>query len=441
MRNHNIILLFTSLLLYCSCDSKQVLIINKPFYNNDLQEEVANEVISLWLQINCQEKTKYINTPTVVSLESIVIPTVKSNQQCYPIAYVVKLDNNGSALVKIQNGQPIVIAITDTGCFDSNKFFNSDCLFENKEEKILYNLLEECLFFNVCNNSSDKEEIIRNNGESNSVWYTDTIVHPIVHTKWDQAYPFNMCMPYVPSTAIGFGPLSGYRGRHAVGCVITAAMQIMVASEHPYSINANGQSYDLYPFKEVSDYNNYELFICNTYDTLVPQYLQTKTQQLAYLLRYSNDFIGASYNPSGSTGASVLSVMNYMAYLDQQRYGNFDFHTKPQGNLSGTPEVYPMINQGKPLIIEGFQYFPNYTIGHAWIIDGYLKQHLWDYDNELHTRKFVHFNWGWHGKYDGYYRNTAINQRYIRDSVYDTNNALTTYVNLNFNVNTRYWTY
>ncbi len=86
--------------------------------------------------------------------------------------------------------------------------------------------------------------------------------------------------------------------------------------------------------------------------------------------------------------------------------------------------------------------------GHAWVVDGYLTRKRevtytlrLGYTGPICTTKkkenkaFLHFNWGYQGKCDGYY---AVNifdmtQRDSRDEVIDTNPSAG--ITFNFNTN------
>ena len=86
--------------------------------------------------------------------------------------------------------------------------------------------------------------------------------------------------------------------------------------------------------------------------------------------------------------------------------------------------------------------------GHAWVVDGYLtrkrritfvarKGYTSPYETMYGTeyKAFLHFNWGYQGKCDGYY---AVNifdmtQRDSRDEVIDTNPSAG--ITFNFNTN------
>lgn len=384
----------------------------------------------------------YHRQPKILSISQIGKPSVKSSEYDNLPSYLVNFTNDdGFAIVAITGNGPCVLAFTESGNLDGSKLFNSAEHFDCEEEQFYYSFLENLLATSQLEQAICKQPPITKAQEEVNVWYTDSIVYPLVHIKWGQEYPFNMSMPTVPSTLNGFGPTSPYRCRHAVGCVIIAAMQIAVATEHPYSFTVNNQSIDSYLFSDISFYGNYSQYDFDNYDSSVSDYMKAKTENLADLLYQFGVMIGATPQSNGMTSAYSINAMNYLDYLDHTRYGSMDLVDCPNGIYAYRPAIFAALDEGKPLIVDGWdQIFPNYYVGHTWVIDGYMAQHKTGNDNDIYVRKLVHFNWGWHGKYDGYYHNSAVGDRDYVDSSFDPDPTPASSI-YTFNFNTQCYTY
>ena len=421
------------------------------------REELAKEaVIALWESINISSlgtKTT-MSRPVISSIESIDYPVSKSASLSEAQAYLLNFRNNeGFSVVQFKEGFPVVLALTEKGFFDKDKLFIQSATFESEAEAVVYGMVEDALSETSLPETKGgwRPGYHANtypSSEEYGVWYTDTIVHPIVHVKWGQEYPFNMNMPETPSSIPGFGPTSSYRGRYAVGCVIVAAMQIMTATEHPYSITVGGNTYNLYMFSDVSFYGNCSQFAYNVYDDSVSTYLKSKTSQLAYLMYYFGQQIGATYLSNGETSAYYHLAMNYLADLDPQMYGGYDVQYVGSGSFNYLTAIDQMLNNGKPLMVSGARERVKYvsgvevkdTVGHAWVADGYLYRHKNIDDDISYTQHLVHFNWGYRGVYDGYYYDANISHRQLTDTSYDTNSG--TYLpSRNYCLYTKYYPY
>lgn len=431
------IVLFLSLTIVIACQKSPTTTYNSDSYDATffaVSSDILSAIDDFWADINPPTKSTQTR-PDIASIVPISTPLVKSNQPEFSPSYLINFTNNsGFSIVAIEDsGSPSVLALTESGTIDGDKLFNKEAEYNFDEERILYCYIEDMLaaFHSTQNKVNHPTKAL-----GSSTWYTDTIAYPIVHVKWGQAYPFNMSMPTVPDTLTSFGPSSPYRGRYAVGCTIIAAMQIAIATEHPYGFMVNNQPIDSYLFSDISFYGNYSLYDYNTYDSSVSDYMKAKTELLSNLLHAFGVSIGADYKPNGATGAWPLDAMNYLDYLDHARYGAIDYLPCPMGGFSTYP-IITMLNAGKPIMVSGYRAVtPTTTSGHTWIIDGYMKQHRIGLDDDIYTRHIVHFNWGWHGLYDGYYYNSSISNRVCTDVSYDPNTTPVPSSSYNYNLDT-----
>lgn len=189
---------------------------------------------------------------------------------------------------------------------------------------------------------------------------------PLIQTKWNQGYPFNSADPY---------------GRN-LGCVTIAIAQIMKYYMFPYE----------YDWSQMPN---------NTSSTELSSFLFGLRRDL------NIDDDGGGY------------IANGLNYLSAKGYGyNFVSHRIQ-------PTIASILRQ-EPVIMRGTDEQRD-SIGHAWICDGYRKvcptteyrlYLLTFYNGEPDAMEqyvvnstyypdydtyYMHMNWGWGGRYDGYF--------------------------------------
>ncbi|MDE6198495.1 MAG: C10 family peptidase [Muribaculaceae bacterium] len=204
-------------------------------------------------------------------------------------------------------------------------------------------------------------------------------IAPMLTTRWNQSAPYNNMCPTVGSN------------RCVTGCVATALAQVMKYHNWP----AKGRGSNSYTW------NNTTLsldFSTVTYDwaNMLDEYgsTATATQNAAVAnLMYS---CGIAVNMSYGTGASGAvskycgsALVDYFNYDASLRYLERDFYTISDWE----DEVYNSLASGCPVLYGG----QSATGGHEFVCDGYSSD------------GYFHFNWGWGGMSDGYFRLTALN--------------------------------
>lgn len=449
MKNGHFLLLFLAAFLLAGCFKSLT-----PSYpvqdksNSSLESIAIQAADDLWSNLHFGKNTKTNSSLGIESIAPVSLPSELSDTYPTDSIFIINYCNDaGFSLVAADRDEADVLALIESGSLDDQKLFQENVQYEFEGEQIVYNYIESLIYNYSIDNKRKSRRLPRtrlNPGEEYNVWYTDSIIHPLVHYKWDQTYPFNSYMPAVPDTLTAFGPTSFYRGKHAVGCVIVAAMQMVVATNHPSTMIIDSFTYQMNSFSGVSMYYNYTLFKPNNYDTSVGPRLKVKTQQLACLLRYFGDSIGAIHKPNGATSASCTNAMNFLSSLDSERYDSWSMDDCLLGYVGNKTALFNMMSAGKPAIIEGSRIVsPADTtkVGHAWLVDGYLRRHLTRPDDDVFTSHYVHFNWGYQGKYDGYYLNTKISDRLEQDITYDTNPASVSSNSKNYNINTHVYLY
>ncbi len=114
-------------------------------------------------------------------------------------------------------------------------------------------------------------------------------------------------------------------------------------------------------------------------------------------------------NPSTAQSWSALDRLSQLGFsvnLDYNHIGSIKAYAQS--------DVINSINNLRPVWMEGYTRYYTGSIqvndGHAWLIDGYLRQRWWDIykiDNHIYEvemfRDFFHNNFGLNGMDNGYY--------------------------------------
>jgi len=200
---------------------------------------------------------------------------------------------------------------------------------------------------------------------------------PLIATQWNQKSPgYNY-----------FAPDNTY-----TGCVATAMAQIMKYFNYPFMGTGDHQyTHDDYGAL-YADFNTQYQW------TLMPDSLSTSSTAeeitaVALLLYHCGVSVDMDYGLNGS-GASTYAVAQalpqYFYYADTAVEKAKSDYTEEQW----THMLIEEIDNYRPVLYRGE---PNDAdVGHAFVCDGYQGT------------QYFHFNWGWGGAYDGYFRLSAL---------------------------------
>lgn len=204
-------------------------------------------------------------------------------------------------------------------------------------------------------------------------------IAPMVSTRWNQDSPYNYNCPVVSGS------------KSMTGCVATAAAQVMKYHNYPpagtgtitYTDNNTTRTlnFDGKPF----DWDN----MLDSYNVT---YNSTQRDAVAYLMQAVGYASQMSYSPEASgaqSPAMLAGVKQYFGYnekatmLNRQNFPLAEWEDLIYENLKTVGPVY-------------YAGADNIQGGHAFVCDGYSSD------------GFFHFNWGWGGAYDGYFKLTAL---------------------------------
>lgn len=217
---------------------------------------------------------------------------------------------------------------------------------------------------------------------SDNPGYTDSDVAPLLGSiAWGQSYPYNSLCPEKDSE------------RCVTGCVATSTAQVMKFWEHPAKGNGSW-SYKWNGTTLTSDFSSH------TYDwnLITPTYGSGSTGEeidaVARLMLDAGISFSMTYGTSSSGAYSISTIyalINNFGYDKGIRYSQRTFYGADLWNKLIKDEL----DAGRPVIYIG----QSSDEGHQFICDGYAPG------------GYYHFNWGWSGRYDGYFLLTALNPR------------------------------
>ncbi len=222
---------------------------------------------------------------------------------------------------------------------------------------------------------------------------THEVIAPLIKTKWDQGSATED--GYIYNTAC---PVS--QSLHCLtGCVATAGAQIMYYHQHP----ASTEGVDGYQIGEDASIDEVTLagLPATTFDwdILKRSYNNAdqgtaSQQEVAKLMLYAGFAAQMNYGITGS-GASTGILAEGMAKYFDYNPNTWQYVKQSDYSVSDWDSMmYNELANGRPIIYSGQSKVGG---GHAFICDGYDGEGLY------------HFNWGWSGQNNGYFKLAATN--------------------------------
>lgn len=207
-------------------------------------------------------------------------------------------------------------------------------------------------------------------------------VEPLVRTRWQYATPFNnLC----PSDTAGPG------GHAKAGCGAVAMAQLMNYWEHPVrGVGSFSYTPSNHPEYGVQYANFGETFYDwdNMRNVYQKTYSDTEALAVATLIYHCGVSVQMNYGPDASATNTSRIDDALIAYFNY----NSSMNLKEKSDYTDNQWIAMLKNdldEERPIIYRG-QDEAN-SVGHIFICDGYDE-----YD-------CFHFNWGYMGRWDGYY--------------------------------------
>ncbi len=311
-----------------------------------------------------------------------------------PLLYVVNYtDNKGFAIVSASRNTPELLAVTEKGHFNPETG-TQQTGFQMWYEEMVSTLgnENEWTFDTTGLNTRIPLPGYRSKTVRHKKWIRQ--IYQRIKVNWGQGDLYNSA--YCEGLECPNG---------SAGCANTAIAMIMSYLEKPTSLqltylpSAPTISLDWTELKKYCAITD----STNTY----PQSNYPIRLSLSQLLRELGNRAQSIYNPDGSTSTSKSGVHHVLSQL-----GISQAHLMP-GDIA----------------YQELKYSPNVVVlltgdnkmgkGHIWVCDGLLEYKFEDYyyDSEDSgatwklvstielpgVYKYVHYNWGWNGEYNGYY--------------------------------------
>lgn len=281
--------------------------------------------------------------------------------------------DDGFVFVSANDQTESILGYVDEGSFDENSIpENMKAWLQFYQEEI--------------SNLGDTEEAQTESLDSKEA------IEPLIATRWDQSSPYNYeChLGFIDSYAL-------------TGCAATAMAQVMNYHRWPqtttkeipaYTVNyinnnettvKEWEAQPVYSF----DWDNMK----NTY-TGSESTTDASAIAVAKLMRYCGQSVRMSYSNLGSS-ASTCSVL--VALKDYFGYdADLTFVRRSSYTIQGWADlIYNELMNKRPVIYTG----QSASGGHGFVCDGYDGNGLF------------HINWGWSGRYDGFFRLSVLNYK------------------------------
>lgn len=213
-------------------------------------------------------------------------------------------------------------------------------------------------------------------------------IEPICKTTWDQGAPYNDLCPDVVK--------SDEKGKTVTGCVATCLAQAIKAIGY---LNPGGgtkvHKNENLGWEVSFDYDNYKPDFSKLRDKYDGNATQAEKDEVAKLMMACGIAVNSNYRIAsvGGTGADYVAdgISKYLGFNQSFRLRRDGMTTKDWETA-----VYSVLKAGRPLCYGG-----SGSGGHAFICDGYSEDGLF------------HFNWGWSGTANGYFRLSVLDPRHI----------------------------
>lgn len=362
-----------------------------------LEAQQRSESEAIRLGQSFLEKTRKTGSLTVVPSQKI------SDQVKKKTAFQSNVisSNTGTYVINDEDNHRFVIVSADQRMhpilgWSQNGSFDADSVPEG--------LLEIIEGYNKCyeylKTTSGKPEIIAKN--------TRKAVQPLITTKWDQGDPYNAACPIDPRFAEYADKedlfLSlGYSIRSVTGCVATAMAQVMNYHKYPPhgagSISYSSRSLNIPQSMDFSKVNFDWANMANTYEK--DSYTEAQKNAIATLMHSCGNSVIMDYAQDGS-GAFDPDL----AYALREIFGynqNLRLYSKNYFNSAEWEDlIHTDLENGRPIIYTGVGLATDSDgntrrAGHAFVLDGCDSDGMY------------HINWGYSGRYDGYFTLEAMN--------------------------------
>lgn len=206
-------------------------------------------------------------------------------------------------------------------------------------------------------------------------------ISPLLSTNWDQGFPYNKFCPVSP----------GETEPCITGCVATAMAQIM--NYHKWPMQGTGtHSYTRWGQELSIDFTNIAFDWADMLSTYTSGNYGTQEEQdaVAMLMKCCGYSVDMLYSPGLSISYDnkvINALYKYFDYdADMKLLSRRHYYSEEWEEM-----IYNELSHNRPLYYSG-----SGSGGHAFVCDGY------------DSNGYFHFNWGWNGYCDGYFKLSAL---------------------------------
>ncbi|MEA1874536.1 MAG: C10 family peptidase [Bacteroidota bacterium] len=208
---------------------------------------------------------------------------------------------------------------------------------------------------------------------SKGVFYnTRSSMEPLVETRWNQGWPYNMMCPLHSQ---------GPGGHVYAGCVATAMSQIMKYHNYPETGRFVGIYYWGADIEVDFSEGNYE------WDKMTETATTLSREAIAKLMYHCGASVGMDYDYDGS-GSNIQSAADAFKYYFKYKSGSKFFDEVNFSDADWKFLLKEDLDKQHPILYRGTD---DSGGGHAFVCDAYQDT------------SYFHFNWGWSGAGDGFF--------------------------------------
>lgn len=297
------------------------------------------------------------------------------------LLYIVNFEDDGYALLAADDRLEGVIALVDEGNISAEEFVASAAATTPVPEMgglPDFSIPLRMLIMRYVENIEDEKEV--GTPVFYTPWYPEVLCQPLMKTKWNQVWPFNIYCPVV-------------NGQNCVaGCVAIALAQIAAYNQSVHNVGPD-------VLHEIAlDWNGIRAYLSD------PDH--TDPSPAALLVYAMGREVDMDYGLEKSS-AEIKKAARALSWLGYRMVFNHRY------NVALVEEM--VLERRLPVYIRGTAEHTNgKTGGHAWVIDGYYRYRRDKTSDDpskcvsytvfdTYYTELVHCNFGWGGSCNGYY--------------------------------------
>ncbi len=315
--------------------------------------------------------------PSTTNSVQLVFSKTKKNALSTNYYYIFNQSNNqGFVIVSGDDCANDILAYSDENSFDPQDIPDNMrywlSVYENEMDNLKTTDLQK--------NKADAPQPTRIISASENI---PVSVSPLLGgIKWNQGSPYNNLCPIINNIT---------NERAVTGCVATGMAQVMKYYQWPITgTGANSYTTSTKQIPLSLDFSQTTFDWANMTDTYNTNSSAAQKNAVATLMY--NCGVSVNMNYAESSGASAraagTALKNNFGYDSNIQYVDRDFYTRSEWKTMIKEEL----SAARPVLYAG----DTGSSGHFFVCDGY--------DNN----DFFHFNWGWGGTSNGYFRISAL---------------------------------